>query len=87
MEKDSFVKWFLIKFTDKAHFMRFLATVVLLITVSFIIRDKAIPDAWWGMFGMVFGFYFRGSEKDSDDVADMAAAKTPTKCSHCGKEN
>lgn len=73
--KEPFFRWVLSRFTTKAHFMRFMATAVLLVTVSFIARDKAVPDAWWGMFGMVFGFYFRGSEREA-----------PEKCPHCGKD-
>lgn len=59
-EDTSFVKWCLINFTTREHFVRFLASTILLITVLYITREKQIPDGWWGVFGMVMGYYFRG---------------------------
>lgn len=65
LEKDathetSFVRWFLVRFTTRAHFMRFLATIVMCVTVFFIVSQHSIPEGWWGIFGMTLGYYFRG---------------------------
>lgn len=57
---EPFVRWFIVRFSTREHFIRFLSLVILLITVHWIWKDKPMPEGWWGVFGMVIGYYFRG---------------------------
>lgn len=67
-QSGSFVRWFLVRFSTRAHFMRFIATVILLFTVVTMLRGATLPEAWWGILGMTLGYYFRGAtvSKDND---------------------
>lgn len=69
----NFLKWFLERIfavfelllktcSGREMFMRFVASAILLTTISFIFRGKEITEAWWSMLGMVLGYYFRDSE-------------------------
>ena len=61
-------KWFIMHFSSREHFVRFLAFMILLMTMHFIWRDRPIPEGWWGIVGMVIGYYFRGhSCKDHEE--------------------
>ncbi len=58
--------------------MRFIATIIVLVTISFIIRGKEVDAAWMGIVGMVLGYYFKGDGTGSSQHAST--------CPHCGHE-
>jgi len=55
-----FTRWVMVNFTSREHYIRFLATWIVAITVYFIVRNTTVPEGWWGIFGMVVGYFFRG---------------------------
>lgn len=59
-----FVKWFLKTFTTRTHYIRFLGTVIVFVTIAFLCSDKPVPDAWWFAFGGVIGYYFKQDNRD-----------------------
>lgn len=61
-----FIRWFIITFSTREHFVRFIAFVIMMMTIHFIWRDRTIPEGWWGVFGMVVGYYFRGHSNDCE---------------------
>lgn len=65
LERESFPRWFLTRFATRAHFMRFIATVIVGFTVAMLAVGNPVPDAWWGVLGMTLGYYFRGATAGS----------------------
>ena len=57
------IEWLLLTFTTREHFIRFMATGILAITTYMVTHDIKMPEGWWGIFGMVIGYYFRGDSK------------------------
>jgi hypothetical protein len=55
-----FVRWILVRFLAREYFVMFLALLIMGLTAHFVWRDKPIPEGWWGMVGVVIGYYFRG---------------------------
>lgn len=58
-----FTRWMLMNFTSREHYVRFLALVIMLTTVYFVVAQVQTPDGWWGIFGMVIGYFFRGTNE------------------------
>jgi hypothetical protein len=56
-----FTRWMLINFTSREHFVRFLAACIVSTTVYFVVAGTQMPEGWWGIFGMVVGYFFRGT--------------------------
>lgn len=61
LERAPFLRWVLTRFSTRAHFMRFIATVIVLFTVAMLFTGRSVPDAWWGILGLTLGYYFRGA--------------------------
>jgi len=61
LERAPFLRWALTRFCTRAHFMRFIATIIVLFTVAMLFMGREVPDAWWGILGMTLGYYFRGA--------------------------
>lgn len=62
-----FLRWLLIKFSTRAHFMRFIATVIVLVGVIQLLKDGDIHNTWTALLGMVLGYYFRPNGGRSHD--------------------
>ena len=56
----SFLRWAMVRFSTRAHFMRFIATVILGFTVVMLVSGRLLPEAWWSILGLTLGYYFRG---------------------------
>lgn len=57
----SFLRWSLVRFSTRAHFMRFICSGIMISTVIMLLGHYVVPDAWWGIVGLSLGYYFRGS--------------------------
>lgn len=59
-----FVKWFLETFTTRTHFVRFLGTLIVVVTLVMLCLGVPVPEGWWVAFGAVIAFYFKSSDTD-----------------------
>lgn len=59
-----FIKWFLDKFTTRTHFVRFLGTLIVLVTIIMLCKGIVVPEGWWVAFGAVIAYYFKSSDTD-----------------------
>lgn len=71
-------KWMLIKYSTRAHYMRFLATIILGVAVYQLVMTGNVAEAWVGMVGMVVGYYFRGREQEGEDKDAHNPDESPT---------
>lgn len=65
LHREPFIRWFLVRFATRAHFMRMLATLIVGFTITMLLIGRPVPDAWWGVLGMALGYYFRGATAGS----------------------
>lgn len=61
-----FVKWCLERFTTRAHFMRFMATLIIGVAAYQSLRLGKVEDTWVVLVGGVMGYYYRGHSEDQD---------------------
>lgn len=57
-------RWLIIHLMTRAHFMRGIATFILVVGAYQSIRLGKIDETWLALIGMVVGHYFRGGEDD-----------------------
>lgn len=62
-----FLRWAMVRFSTRAHFMRFIATIILGFTVLTLAFGQPVPEAWWGILGLTLGYYFRGGTTQTRD--------------------
>ena len=58
-------KWFLLKFSTRAHFMRLIATLIILIAGFQSLYYQKVEDTWLILVGAVMNHYFNHKETTS----------------------
>jgi len=64
-DQEGFIRWFLVRFSTRAHFMRFIATAIVLVTLFQFLFGNEAHDALLALAGMVLGYYFKPHDKGS----------------------
>lgn len=60
-----FIRWFLVTFSTRSHFMRFIATMIVVAALYQFLFTGGPHDALLALAGMVLGYYFKPHDKDS----------------------
>jgi len=62
-----FIRWFLVTFSTRAHFMRFIATLIVLASLYHFIFVGDVHDGLLTLVGMVLGYYFKPHGPNHED--------------------